>query len=295
MKNNTLPTSNQKNLVEIFIRSVVDLVICDNDLFQKNVHEQSLSHRLAVYIEKYFKMELEEQFAQQLEREVLSFDSEEKKLETESIYFNEHASVDCEYNKHEYHEKRLELILQKYPEKASDIVRPDIVLHVRGGYPNHMVIELTKGGEQAFEYAFDKVSCFVESDYNYDVGIVLQVDSKCEEESYIVKIATVRKSFSTKNNTKLLNQIKAKISQVQGEIEFGEHILNQALTENNNEDNPSEVFFNEAEVLFKDDANERLSNEDYEERRSHSDDINEMWWNDNEEGWAYEDCDNERA
>lgn len=182
------PNQNHKLLLQLLAISLVDLLEHDEDLFTDNVHEQAFSHRLALYIERRFQKALP--FFSQSSFDLIK------------------VTVDCEYNRHSQTEKRLSNILGTYPKKKTDIVRPDIVLHVRGKDLNLMVVELSKGSNSDFKYAVDKVLAFVNSDYKYELGAVIRISPDNKNYS---QIATIRRQMTITDNKELLSVIARSI------------------------------------------------------------------------------------
>jgi hypothetical protein len=256
--------------MKVLVKSLFALVERDGKLFDRGVHEQAFSHRLAVYIEDFLKNEL------------TNFSWAYVELGS--------VSVDCEYNRHGYEEKVLREILDTYPERKSDIVRPDIIVHIRGEKRNLMVVELTRSGMPEYNFAFSKVSAFVHSDYAYQIGVVIKLNEREGSQSPFVRIGTVFQGTVQENNTLLLAYINRALERV-----FDRQVRAQGFIEVGNEDS----YDTYEDLLEEDDTNSffddftnseeyREQEEDYEEKRAHSDDINEMWENENEEGWPYD-------
>ncbi len=129
----------------------VELVSCkDSKLFELAVKEETISHRLAFYLENLI-----------IDLSNGEFDG---------------SVVDCEYNRHGDEEKRLFEIIDKYPKKKTDIIRPDIVLHNRGNNQKNLIIfEVKKNNGRYKEYAKDKLKAYVDSSsYNYKLGVYVE-------------------------------------------------------------------------------------------------------------------------
>ncbi len=157
-------------------------------LFKLNTREETISHRLATYLEKNLEM-------------------------TGKIGFNLGVSfgkfsVDCEYDRYGGGEKETEselksLALDRYKTGVScrdeKIVRPDIVVHERGTESaNFLVAELKKASGSKKEYARDKVEVFVKSNkYHYDYGLYLEFKTGQQiKENKIIKQAIVSNRFN---------------------------------------------------------------------------------------------------
>lgn len=244
-----LPTNNQKLLLKILTKALIALADKDERLFDVGVHEQAFSHRLALYIEKYFQ----EEFS--------NFSSE--------MYGINDIAVDCEYNRHGHEQKNLADIIDKYPDKKTDVVRPDIVLHVRGGSENLLVVEVTRSDINAYQYALDKVTSFVNSDYAYELGAVVKINSRAGTQSPFVRIGTVRRKFVTENNHLLLSFINSSL-----EYLFDRKVKNSLIDSNIDSD-----FVND---LFAD----SMDHNDYTEDEFVSiNDVKELWSNIDGDSW----------
>lgn len=120
----------------------------DSFLIEKDVHERSITHHLAKYLEKYF----------------LDFD------------------IDCEYNKCDDNPKKLSKIFddleRQLPlEKKADTHRvyPDIIIHKRGTTNNLLVIEVKKDNKSSHENDIDKLKAYKnELGYKYAVHLTIE-------------------------------------------------------------------------------------------------------------------------
>ena len=178
----------------------------DANLLKLDVREEAISHRLAFYLEQTFSR--------------LKYDLSLDVEEIESI------TVDCEYDKHSDAPKTLQDIIQKYPKKKTNVIRPDIVLHKRNSGTNLIVIEIKKekSKDKDKEYAKDKVKAFVESSYAYQLGIYIVFNTGAD--GPIKNIAT----FS-KNNYKDPNEKLLKMLNTLEKDGFSEQIRNSSLTD----------------------------------------------------------------
>lgn len=177
------PTNDQQLVFAILRHALADLVVKDHELFVLSAHEQTISHRLALYIEQHYKKRLH----------YFSYSS----FDLVKIV------ADCEFNRHGGREKFLEGIRQKYPKKPTDVVRPDIILHQRSESLNLLVVELTSGGESDFAYACDKVRGFVETEFAYELGTVIWMHADGRVDRPLRQVATFRKGFEMLNNFRL--------------------------------------------------------------------------------------------
>jgi hypothetical protein len=136
-------------LQELVRKCIVILLKKDADLLIRDVKEESISFRLAHYLE----IEL-------------------CRLQPDN---RDGLTVDCEYNKHHDADKILHDIRSKYPKKHTDIIRPDIILHKRGNdLENSLIVEIKKGKGKDKRYARDKIKAFVNSSYGYQVGAYIE-------------------------------------------------------------------------------------------------------------------------
>ncbi|GEM_PF-1767992 len=223
----------------------------DSYLLAIDVQEETISHRLAFHIEKSF--------------EKPKYDLPFKVQRIESLL------VDCEYNKHGDEPKALADIIKKYPEKKSNIVRPDIVLHGRNSPTNLIVIEIKKKKSKDKQYAKDKVQAFIESSYAYQFGLYIEFNSG-EDYSISKPIATAT-TFSKDNykdpNEKLIGMLNASKAQ-QG---ASDDVANQTQSDDLQEENTQEEHLNE----FWSDRLEMMNN--YQNLREYG------WWYPDEEEW----------
>lgn len=134
-----------KELVESAIGESVDqLLRADSELLYIDANERSISHRLAIYIEPYFKG----------------------------------WNVDCEFNRNHDDPKRLDI--QRRDVSSDDIqattVFPDIIVHRRGTDQNLVVIEMKKTTSiEDDSYDLGKLEAFKNQlGYHYAVFIKLQ-------------------------------------------------------------------------------------------------------------------------
>jgi len=149
---------------EKVIQAVKLFVENDSELVEKAAHEQSISHRIGVYLESFFE--------------------------------SEKLNIDCEYNKHLDEPKKIDLYdldprlcekckcdsckfvikgnFNEIPERG---FRPDILVHKRGVDDNNLIaIEIKKGKQCPFDDAklkaltkpFDEAG-----EYGYKIGVFI--------------------------------------------------------------------------------------------------------------------------
>jgi hypothetical protein len=126
-------------------KSICDFMREDKDLINNNANERSISHKLAEYLQNYFR----------------------------------DLKVDCEYNRHGDVVKTLKYLKNSDKPKDSDPrVFPDIVIHSRGtDRCNLVVIEIKKSNSnQSQDIDEQKLLSFTGSEYNYQLGVFLIAD-----------------------------------------------------------------------------------------------------------------------
>ncbi len=166
--NDTVLINSLKNAVEQLYEKDAYLLQSDHEL-----HEQTVSHRLAVYLEK--------------------------NLRKSSIFRKNDFSVDCEYNKNG---KKLKIVscyscpnrdcvlLKNRSFEKINCVRPDIIVHKRGNnFPtNLLIVELKKKTNKNFNEKYKdkmKLSAFTcqryedeKHHYQYQLGFFIEYSGK---------------------------------------------------------------------------------------------------------------------
>jgi len=212
-------------LKEAILEALKFFIKKDDSLLRLNVREEAISHRLAFYLEQTFNR--------------LKCGLALNVKEIESI------TVDCEYDKHNDAPKTLQDIIQKYPKKKTDLIRPDIVLHKRNSGTNLIVIEIKKKKSRDKEYAKDKIKAFIESSYAYQLGIYIVFNTDANRtilDGPIINIATFSKNNYKDPNKKLLKMLNT--LEKNG---FSEQIRNSSLTDWIHNDNilEQDIYSNE--------------------------------------------------
>jgi hypothetical protein len=115
----------------------------DSFLLKSDVHERSIAHKLAEY--------LQEQFPD--------------------------WNVDCEYNRKSVETKKLEGIRECEEDRKRDTVYPDIIVHERNTKHNLLVIELKKNDSKC-QCDIRKLELFtnVKGEFGYTLGLFIQFD-----------------------------------------------------------------------------------------------------------------------
>jgi hypothetical protein len=140
---------------DIIYSAMTELVENDRDILEININERTISHRLAIYLEKYF----------------------------------DGWSVDCEYNRDHDDKKTLHI----FPERTltndteANTVFPDIIVHERRTNKNLLVIEIKKSSnnnETERSKDIEKLKAFKrELGYMFAVFIDIGVVEKVGENS----------------------------------------------------------------------------------------------------------------
>jgi hypothetical protein len=129
------------------IKAIVDLYRDDHDLFHVDANERSISHKLAVHLQKRFP------------------------------YWH----VDCEYNRRGQETKRLVLSFTNLAatDTEAKTVYPDIIVHRRGTRENLLVIEIKKQNGQEETRDLVKLKAFkTDPNFAYQYGVFLRLDCK---------------------------------------------------------------------------------------------------------------------
>lgn len=150
--------------IEILVKNALDkLYYNDIYLLEYNVNEQSITHKLAMYLDDAF--------------------------------FN--YNVDCEYNRYGDHSKRLmgksfkkyEKIFSSEIKKLKEemckdkLAKPDIIIHKRGeNDQNLLVVEVKKSNNGDDNYDRLKLMIFTNKDYglNYKYGLFIKLNKEKE-------------------------------------------------------------------------------------------------------------------
>jgi hypothetical protein len=113
-------------------------------LFEINVHERTIAHRLAIYLEDQFPA----------------------------------WDVDCEYNRNGYDPKYIKQIDKPRTEDECQKVYPDIIVHRRGTSDNLLAIEMKKNPSKVEKlYDLDKLQEYVDR-LGYQGGLFLSFKSR---------------------------------------------------------------------------------------------------------------------
>lgn len=141
--------NNVKAAVHLFLAN-------DRNLLRLEAHEQSISHRIAVYLEPLFEgLNVDCEYNKHLDCS--------KKINLSDFNPDSHRGCDCNACK--------EIVKGKLPSDEKPF-RPDILVHHRGNdYNNRIAIEVKKGKECLFDQAKLKALTDNDGDYKYDLGV----------------------------------------------------------------------------------------------------------------------------
>jgi hypothetical protein len=126
----------------------------DSFLLEANTNERTISHKLAEYLQKEF-LEL---------------------------------SVDCEYNRHESHEKKANLPKDgiSWDDIEAKTVFPDILVHKRDtDDSNLLIIEIKKSSNKTNrQFDKNKLIAFTMEPFNYNFGLFLEINIAGSTDSF---------------------------------------------------------------------------------------------------------------
>ncbi len=136
---------NKSEIKQIIEKSLEELVACDNEILEININERTISHRLAVYLEKYFNG----------------------------------WSVDCEYNRDHDDIKILDRLIERNRTNDTEAktVFPDIIVHKRMSNENLLVIEMKKStntSQKNRDKDEEKLKAF-KRELGYDFAVFIDV------------------------------------------------------------------------------------------------------------------------
>jgi len=136
-----------KTIKIIVKKSIEKMFQKDADLFEVNINERTISHKLA----EYLQCELSD------------------------------LNVDCEYNRHIENLKTLELPKDQinWNDTEAKTVFPDIIIHKRKKNINIAVIEIKKSSSSVDRMIDkNKLKAFTKEPYNYYLGIFIEINTQ---------------------------------------------------------------------------------------------------------------------
>ncbi len=128
---------NNIKILELITRAVETLWRRDSELIKREVHEECINHRFAIYLEKEFQ----------------------------NIMMKEGLSLDIEYNKNGINPKT-------YGSKDKKF-RPDIIIHERNSNSNNYVVIEAKKNRLSKSDKEKLINCKLEP-YNYKVALGIE-------------------------------------------------------------------------------------------------------------------------
>lgn len=156
------------NFSEIYFKlnnALSELFKNDRILIKNNINERTISHRLAIYLQKEFQ----------------DYD------------------VDCEYNRHCSEIKTIEIprdkdgneIIISWDDSEQKTIFPDIIVHKRNNDMNNLVVIEIKKSTNFVDKSYDenKLKSFTRNNsYNYKYGIFIFIDIDCPDSDSYFKI-----------------------------------------------------------------------------------------------------------
>ncbi|MDW7760676.1 MAG: hypothetical protein SCM96_08565 [Acidobacteriota bacterium] len=136
-----MTTDNKMSLIKNAVNCAIDkLKLNDEELFDVNINERSISHKLAEYLQQEFTG----------------------------------WNVDCEYNRKMKDRKTLNVSFNdvKDDDIEAKTVFPDIIVHRRQTHKNLLVIEIKKKG-MSINKDKTKLEAFTGREYDYCFGLLL--------------------------------------------------------------------------------------------------------------------------
>lgn len=140
------------------VKTAVHLFMAESpNLLDLKAHEQSISHRIAVYLEPLFK-------GLNVDCEYNKHSDLPKKIDLSGITPDKHQACGCKACRKIIEDQTLEIEEQHF--------RPDILVHRRGGDDGNLIaIEVKKTKECFFDQAKLKALTAKDGKYKYDLGI----------------------------------------------------------------------------------------------------------------------------
>lgn len=134
---------------EVLVKALICLFTEDKKLFELNVNERSITHRLALYLQDLYQ----------------------------------DWNVDCEYNRDKHDKKELELPGLKPDSKDTDAqtVFPDIIIHKRNSDENYLVIEAKKTSSNVSKKADIKKLNAFRDQLGYQYALFIEFSVKPNE------------------------------------------------------------------------------------------------------------------
>lgn len=174
-----------KDLINAFKESVNELYKNDQYLIDNKLHEQSISYRIAYYIENIIKKN------SKLQKYKIDVEYN-KNLDTEKVIFQ--PCISCKNTSCKVHVKTVKNTIDK-------TARPDIIVHERGESNNLLIIEIKKDKKEN-EYDDAKLIAFTcsQNSFKYKIGIYLNITKNEIDASYVY--------FNKGNKSKIIHKFK---------------------------------------------------------------------------------------
>lgn len=152
------------------IESVNQFLERDVELLELEAHEQAISHRIAVYLERKFR-----RFNVDCEYNRNMGDTKKLKFLLDSI----NLSADCCLPSRSSECAKIEKYKNKYPSKNTleKSFRPDIIVHLRRSNDNNeIIIEIKKTNDCNFDKEKLKLMTKQDGEYAYKLGVFIRFE-----------------------------------------------------------------------------------------------------------------------
>lgn len=159
----------RSEIKDIFCRALDKLLRKDPYLLEHDIHERSIAHRLAVYLEEFcspFDVDVDCEYDGNVNR-----DNDKKYIQVLRDRLEELGRLT---------EREQENDLQNLPR----MVYPDIIIHKRGQNQNHCIIEVkttTRRSRILIAYDYLKLESYTSNqngnDLNYTLGVFLKLNT----------------------------------------------------------------------------------------------------------------------
>ncbi len=157
------------NYKTIIIKALNCLIKNDSFLIENNLHEACITHKLAEYLQNLIPE--------------FNVDCEyNRNIDDKKIVYTLEKTLEKEYFVKNFEKEILKKIIEQY-KKEEKLVRPDIIVHLRGKNKNKIVIEAKKYNNASPENeAGDLAKLFIFTDENetfkYDIGYYIVFPKK---------------------------------------------------------------------------------------------------------------------
>jgi hypothetical protein len=169
----------RREIMDIFCNALDKLLERDRYLLEHDIHERSIAHRLAVYLEEFcspFDVDVDCEYDGNVNR-----DNDKKYIQALRDRLEELGRLT---------KREQENDLQIFPR----MVYPDIIMHKLGSNQNHCIIELkttTRRNIIPIEYDYLKLESYTSNqngnDLNYTLGVFLMLNTSDNIGAYEIR------------------------------------------------------------------------------------------------------------